>query len=602
MDIETIESTNERESFSTSNTSRKRQHPGSASALAPKKTSWEVLKLVETPNFEELARRYPDFLKAWKHIQETQHQAKQKHHRAKFSSCITQEFSIALTRGLLHWYFDLTLQHIPEKHLCPPVPNRFFYVHWIQTHLLPLLSKESGRFDYDSDDSEGDTNDGALALYPYGLDIGVGANCIYPMLNAKFFRYNMVGTDIDNDALKVAQANVEANHLQGKIKLFQVAPSYAQQQASSSPSAPESVGGPVSRALQTWQSSQRPEQREQQRLQFVMTNPPFYDPQEEQTVMTDARVGDGRARTAMTVSEGTYPGGEVGFVTDMIADSLRQRNDVELNGSLLSSPLWYSSMLGKKASLVKLQKLLTHTLGPGHVEVTDYGPGQYTRWFLAWTLARPLIVSPAARLAKHVKDSFTVKLPYSQSGIAAPTAAAGIDLTTIPCNGADGVSALSEVAGRIAAYCESSPGGWELTTTAPTISTPSNLDTGSPLTNTNVVANMEIRENMPLAVSVYVDEEGAKNFDIPPVIVEALRGQDNSHFLPVEGHFTIGATLQVTSSTISAQEVDVLVQLECYRHSARGLKAIEKIRNALEPEVCRTNRRWRRLLQKQQQQ
>ena len=92
-----------------------------------------------TRNFEELARRYPEFLEAWKDVQDKQHQAAKG--KANFSSCTTQEFSITLARGLLHAYFDLRLPHLPSNHLCPPVPNRFFYLHRIDTHLLKAKTR-----------------------------------------------------------------------------------------------------------------------------------------------------------------------------------------------------------------------------------------------------------------------------------------------------------------------------------------------------------------------------------------------------------------------------------------------------------------------------
>lgn len=490
---------------------------------------------METPNFEELARKYPVFSEAWKHIQHTQHQAKSKAH---FSSCITEEFSVALTRGLLHSYFDLRLPHLPSHHLCPPVPNRFFYLHWIQTCLLPSLKQ--GRIE-------------STPISPQthcGMDLGVGATCIYPLLAVKAFRCNMVGTDIDADALSTAQANVEANQLQDKIKLFKVAPSSSQL-----PSSPP--GGPLTRALQAWNPQQR-----QQRLDFVMTNPPFYDPSEEAT--TNPRAGDGRARTAMTSSEGIYPHGEVGFVLDMIADSLRG------NDANRMSSLWYSCMLGKKTSFVKLRKLLTHLLGPAHVEATEYGPGQYTRWFLAWTLAQPLATASEARTAVHNQDSFTVSLQEQElqpSNNSFATSNAAV--------------ALSEVANRISTFCDSSPGGWQLATA----------------TSAGPITTVEIRESMPLAISSFVDES-EPNAVMPQILLDALQGQDNSQFLPTEGHFIIHATLQLSNQNSNV----VNVQLACYRHSTRGLKAIEKIRNGMEAEVCRTNRKWRRILQRQVQQ
>jgi 23S rRNA A1618 N6-methylase RlmF len=504
--------------------SRKRRHADSSSITAPK-TSLEILELVETPNFEELARQFPAFQEAWNETRQTQ---KQKLHSkngndggVSFSSCVTQEFTIALTRGILQAHLDLKLPHLERHHLCPPVPNRFFYLHWIYTHLLPMMHQHQKA--------------------NCGMDLGVGATCIYPLLASKFFHCNMVASEIDTNALSLAKANVTANRLDHKIQLLEVAPSHSQQ-----PSLPP--GGPLERALQAWN------QQAHQRLDFVMTNPPFYDP--ESMEHATPRAGDGRARTAMTVSEGSYPGGEVSFVTEMIADSLRNPK----------SSLWFSSMLGKKTSLIKLQKLLIHLLGPAHVEMTEYGPGQYTRWFLAWTLEQPSPYAVSARVT-HANDSFQVTTSFD-----------GILSTP--------QDAVSEVVSRIVTFCESSPGGWKLSTEK------------SVCSQHPPVAKVQIQETLPLAITNFVDES-EPNACIPPILVQALQESNhNSHsLLPATGHFVIDATVES-----SATPNQVTVRLSCFRHSSRGLTAIKKIHNAMEGDVCRTSRKWRRIHQRQQQQ
>jgi len=35
-----------------------------------------------------------------------------------------------------------------------------------------------------------------------GLDVGIGANCIYPIIGNALFEWSFVGTDIDEDALQ----------------------------------------------------------------------------------------------------------------------------------------------------------------------------------------------------------------------------------------------------------------------------------------------------------------------------------------------------------------------------------------------------------------
>jgi 23S rRNA A1618 N6-methylase RlmF len=428
---------------------------------------------------------------------------------------------------------------LEEDHLCPPIPNRFFYLHWIHSE---LLQKDHGTF---------------------GLDIGAGASCVYPLLAARHFRSIIFTTEIDPKAATIAKSNVNANHLNNFIHVMDVVPSYAQQHQQGHTCQP---GGPLHRAELAMEAVQQQQKLStSQPLDFVMTNPPFYDPA-DQTM--HARAGDGRDRTNMTVNEGTYPGGEVGFVLDLIADSLRiispQRNN------LIQPTTWISSMLGKKTSLVKLQKILTHLMGPAHIRVTEYGPGQYTRWFLAWTLEQPIAKNPEAKAPPHDHDSFQLSLSTLQEQ----------EGRNISRN-----DAIDITIQRILAYCESSPGGWDLS--AQVISRD---DSGAGL------VTLQIQESMPLAISNYVDETVA-DVDMPQVILDALH-EYNHPFLPDEGHFLIIVHVKHTKSD---DDDFFTVQLELFRHSSRGTKAIERIRSTLEGDVCRTNRKWRKIRQRQQE-
>ena len=563
MDVDGVDT-----ATSSSSHNKKRRHPGSSAVAFH--SSYELLKLVETPNFEELARRYPDeFGVTLRDVQQIQHNARGT--KATFSSCVTQEFSVALTRGLLHMYLNVRLPQLPTHHLCPPVPNRLFYLHWIHTE---LLSQEQ-QVCRDDQQRQISRSNGKV-----GLDLGVGASCIYPLLAARVFNDRMIGSDVNVEALQLAQANVDANQLQHQIHLLHVLPSHAQE-----PSTP--LGGPLQRTLDAIQTSKQQAFSLSSGLDFVMTNPPFYDPnsmeEDQETAQAPPRIGDGRARTNMTMLEGSYPQGEVGFVVDVLVDSLRAR----------TSSRWFSSMLGKKTSLIFVTKLLTHLLGPAHIQSTEYGPGQYTRWFVAWTFDRPLGTAPTARL-QHANDVFTVVLNSNRNN----EDDEHNKTTWSP------MTAITEVMRRVQTFCDSSPGGWHLTTKT-TMNATTIINTSSTtMGQTNggeetMTAEMEIQERAPLPVQWFVDES-EPNATMPPSILHALQEQSNqnSQFLPSEGHFVLLVSIQCSSKNPHL----VQVQLECYRHSTRGTKAIEKLRTGMEPEVCRTNRKWRRLLQRQQQQ
>ena len=109
----------------------------------------------------------------------------------------------SLNTALLMHYYDLKYWEIPEGYLCPPVPGRADYLH----HASDLFSAMN------------------FGKVPKGgkirvLDIGVGANCIYPIVGVKEFGWSFIGSEIDEVALASAKKIVENNpSLKDKVDL-----------------------------------------------------------------------------------------------------------------------------------------------------------------------------------------------------------------------------------------------------------------------------------------------------------------------------------------------------------------------------------------------
>ncbi|CRL44762.1 Ribosomal RNA large subunit methyltransferase F [Sodalis glossinidius str. 'morsitans'] len=98
--------------------------------------------------------------------------------------------------GLRHW-------DIPAGFLCPPVPGRPDYLH----HLADLLASGNG----------GRIPRGRRVML---LDIGVGANCIYPIIGHHEYGWRFTGSDIDSPSLRWAQQIVDMNpSLAGALRL-----------------------------------------------------------------------------------------------------------------------------------------------------------------------------------------------------------------------------------------------------------------------------------------------------------------------------------------------------------------------------------------------
>lgn len=108
-----------------------------------------------------------------------------------------------LNNALLIYFYGIENWNIPAGYLCPPIPGRADNIH----HIADLL---------------GSSNHGKI---PTGdqikcLDIGVGANCIYPIIGNKEYGWSFIGADIDPVAIHSASRIIELNPvLKGKIEL-----------------------------------------------------------------------------------------------------------------------------------------------------------------------------------------------------------------------------------------------------------------------------------------------------------------------------------------------------------------------------------------------
>jgi len=99
-----------------------------------------------------------------------------------------------LNRALLRHFYGVLTWDIPQGYLCPPIPGRADYLH----HLADLLAASNG---------------GAIprGKSVHALDIGVGANCIYPLIGHHEYGWRFLGSDIDPEALASAARILSSN-------------------------------------------------------------------------------------------------------------------------------------------------------------------------------------------------------------------------------------------------------------------------------------------------------------------------------------------------------------------------------------------------------
>eukprot|EP01071_Lankesteria_metandrocarpae_P010047 Lankesteria_metandrocarpae@DN5278_c0_g1_i10.p2 len=109
------------------------------------------------------------------------------------------------------------------------------------------------------------------------------------------------------------------------------------------------------------------------RFAFVMCNPPFYVDE----ALATSNPWKGYQSTA---SESVCEGGEVGFVSKMMAESANSPNRA----------LWFTSLLSSKNSLTQLRNVLQNTHDAKGNTVSDYyeftlKQGKQSRWVICWS-------------------------------------------------------------------------------------------------------------------------------------------------------------------------------------------------------------------------
>lgn len=245
----------------------------------------------------------------------------------------------ALNKALLIANYDIANWDIPEDYLCPPIPGRVDYIHYIADL---LASNNNG-------------------IIPEGenvqvLDIGIGANCIYPILGNSVYGWSFVGTEIDEKAIQNCKKIIEANpKLIDFISL--------QQQTES-----RFIFKNIITA--------------EDRFSLTICNPPFHNSKEEATKSSIRKVNNlENTRTTKPVlnfggqnAELWCEGGELGFITQMIFESAKYPMQC----------LWFTTLVSKKENLGSLYKTL-NKVNVVEVKTIDMAQGQKISRILAWT-------------------------------------------------------------------------------------------------------------------------------------------------------------------------------------------------------------------------
>ncbi len=245
----------------------------------------------------------------------------------------------ALNKSLLIANYGIQNWDIPENYLCPPIPGRVDYIHYI-ADLLAL------------------SNNGII---PEGenvqvLDTGIGANCIYPILGNYVYGWSFVGTEIDEKAIQNCKTIIKDNpQLMDFISLqLQTESRY------------------IFKNIITAEDH----------FSLTICNPPFHNSKEEASKASIRKLNNlENTRTKNPIlnfggqnAELWCDGGELGFITEMIFESAKYPMQC----------LWFTTLVSKKENLSSLYKTL-NKVNVVEVKTIDMAQGQKKSRILAWT-------------------------------------------------------------------------------------------------------------------------------------------------------------------------------------------------------------------------
>ncbi|WP_028240052.1 23S rRNA (adenine(1618)-N(6))-methyltransferase RlmF [Stutzerimonas azotifigens] len=253
-------------------------------------------------------------------------------------------------RALLRLFYGVEHWDIPPGYLCPPIPGRADYLH--------------GLADLLAEDRAGDVPRGSSVRV---LDIGTGANCIYPLIGQREYGWHFTGADVDPVALDSARAIVRANGLQRAIELRRQ-------------SDPRRIfAGVVA---------------DGERFDLTLCNPPFHASAQEATRGSQRKWRNlGKLDPARRLpvlnfggqgAELWCEGGEAAFIARMANESRDYAGQIG----------WFSTLVSKGANVGPLRARLER-LGAQRIRTVDMAQGQKRSRFVAWSYRAESAAQPS---------------------------------------------------------------------------------------------------------------------------------------------------------------------------------------------------------------
>lgn len=243
-----------------------------------------------------------------------------------------------LNKALLKQYYQIDFWDIPEHYLCPPIPGRADYIH----HLATLLS-------------ESNQNEIPKGKHITCLDIGTGANLVYPIIGTQEYDWTFIASDIDAISIENAKNIISKNEvLKDRIEI-------RQQQN------PKSIFKGII--------------QQNDQITVTLCNPPFHKSAKEAQAGTTRKLqnlkGSKNVKTELNFggqhNELWCKGGEKKFIKDMIKESKL----------FAKQCTWFTTLVSKKDNLPAIYDALKR-VDAKTVNTIPMGQGNKISRIVAW--------------------------------------------------------------------------------------------------------------------------------------------------------------------------------------------------------------------------
>lgn len=244
-----------------------------------------------------------------------------------------------LNKALLNHYYGIKNWEFPDENLCPPIPGRADYIHY----MADLLSENNFGV-IPADDK--------ITCF----DIGTGASCIYPIIGVAEYNWEFIGSDIDPKSIASAQQIVDSNsRLKGKIECR------LQQ-------------NPINLFYGIIGKDEK--------IDLSVCNPPFHSSAEDAQKgslrkvknLSGVRTKKPTLNFAGISNELVCEGGEYKFIQNMIRESKKFSKNC----------FWFSTLVSKQSNLKGIYKSL-EKVESFQIKTIPMGTGNKSTRIVAWT-------------------------------------------------------------------------------------------------------------------------------------------------------------------------------------------------------------------------